>query len=89
MSAIEIKQPDDATLEQLGVFAWPIWEQGASTFEWHYDDRETCYLLEGRVQVETGGESVEFGAGDMVTFPKGMDCTWTITQPVRKHYTFG
>ncbi len=35
------------------------------------------------------GEAAEFGAGDLVTFPRGMDCVWTITQPVKKHYKFG
>ena len=89
VSTIEIRRPDDATLEQLGVFDWPIWQKEVSTFDWHYDDRETCYLLEGRVKVESQGEAVEFGKGDLVTFPKGLDCTWTITEPVRKHYTFG
>ncbi len=71
------------------MFAWPIWQKEVSTFDWHYEDRETCYLLEGRVKVESQGDSVEFGKGDLVTFQKGLDCTWTITEPVRKHYTFG
>ena len=30
-----------------------------------------------------------FGAGDIVVFPNGMDCVWTITKPVKKHYRFG
>ena len=48
------------------------------------------YILEGRVRVEpTDGEPVEFGPGDLVTFPRGMDCVWTISEPVRKHYRFG
>lgn len=90
MSSIEIQRPARDDLERRGVFGWPIWEKEASTFDWHYDERETCFLLEGRVKVvPTGGEAVELGAGDLVTFPKDMDCTWTITEPVRKHYTFG
>jgi uncharacterized protein len=32
---------------------------------------------------------VEFGAGDLVTFPKGMSCVWKIASAVRKHYRFG
>lgn len=36
-----------------------------------------------------GGERVEMGAGDLVTFPKGMSCTWEIHKPVEKHYDFG
>ncbi|AES75819.1 ethanolamine utilization protein EutQ [Medicago truncatula] len=43
-------------------------------FPWTYDSKETCYLLEGKVKVTPNGanELVEFGAGDLVVFPKGM-----------------
>jgi hypothetical protein len=34
------------------------------------------------------GRVVRFGAGDLVTFPMGMHCRWTIHKAVRKHYTF-
>lgn len=91
MDPIEVTRPDEPTLERLGVRAWPIWTKEVSTFDWHYDERETCFLLEGRVTVAPagGGEAVEFGAGDMVVFPQGLSCVWDITEPVRKHYTFG
>ena len=36
-----------------------------------------------------GGEPVEMGQGDFVTFPQGMSCTWKIRKDVRKHYMFG
>ncbi|CAF2069298.1 hypothetical protein Bca4012_087174 [Brassica carinata] len=32
--------------------------------------------------------SVEFGAGDIVTFPKGLSCTWDVSLSVDKHYIF-
>jgi uncharacterized cupin superfamily protein len=35
-----------------------------------------------------GGEPVRMGAGDLVTFPAGMSCTWEVRAAVRKHYTF-
>jgi uncharacterized cupin superfamily protein len=91
MKAITVeKHPAKEKLEQLGVASWPIWEKEASTFDWHYDDSETCYLLEGKVRVEPAdGAAVEFGAGDLVTFPQGMSCVWRITSAVRKHYRFG
>ncbi|HUK83157.1 MAG TPA: cupin domain-containing protein [Verrucomicrobiae bacterium] len=77
-------------LDKLGVFTWPIWEKEVSEFPWHYDEAETCYLLEGDVIVTPdGGEPVHFGKGDLVTFPKGMSCTWKVLKPVRKHYRFG
>ena len=35
------------------------------------------------------GKPVEFGPGDLVTFPEGLDCVWKISKPVKKHYKFG
>ncbi|NQU09501.1 cupin domain-containing protein [bacterium] len=82
--------PYPTKLERLGVKGWPIWEKEISEFPWHYDDRETCYLLEGDVTVTPdGGGAHRFGKGDLVTFPKGLSCTWKIHVPVRKHYRFG
>jgi uncharacterized protein len=86
---IEIKKPLDKDLETQGVLSWPIWEKEISRFDWHYGSTEECYLLEGRVIVETeDGNKVEFGKGDFVTFPKGLSCIWDIKVPVRKHYNF-
>ncbi len=91
MSRIVIESnPDDEKLRELGVFGWPVWEKEASEFPWSYDEQETCYLLEGEVEVvPDGGEPVTFGAGDLVSFPQGMSCTWKISKDVRKHYRFG
>ena len=51
--------------------------------------KETCYFLEGDVVVTPdGGEPVEVGVGDLVTFPEGMSCTWEVRVAVRKHYKF-
>ena len=86
---IEVRRPAEGELAELGVRSWPTWECEASTFPWHYDERETCYLLAGQVTVEAPDETVSFGAGDLVVLPKGLDCTWTVSQAVRKHYRFG
>jgi len=86
---IEIKKPKMEDMEKRGVITWPIWEKEISQFDWHYDEIEECYLLEGKVVVETeDGEKVEFGRGDFVTFPKGLSCAWNIKEPVKKHYNF-
>ena len=86
---IEIRKPTTADMEKAGVMSWPIWEKEASRFEWHYDQTEECYLLEGNVVVETDdGEKIQFGKGDFVTFPKGLSCVWEIKEPVRKHYNY-
>ena len=90
MSKIIVEKPDQAKLDDMGVSSWPIWEKEVSTFPWTYDCEETCYILEGEAVVEAAdGEVVEFGTGDLVTFPKGMDCTWDIKSNIRKHYKFG
>jgi len=90
--AIKVERPDEAAVRRMGLRKWPIWEKEVSDFEWHYDERETCFILEGRARVEPkggGGRAVEFGPGDLVTFPEGLDCTWKVERPVRKHYRFG
>jgi len=91
MSEITIERaPSDERLKELGVSDWPIWSKEASEFPWSYDEKETCYILEGDVVVTPdGGDPVEMGQGDLVVFPEGMSCTWKIRRDVRKHYKFG
>ncbi|HOD39438.1 MAG TPA: cupin domain-containing protein [Candidatus Wallbacteria bacterium] len=67
----------------------PIWECEPKTFPWHYDEKETCLILEGKVKVKAGKEEAIFAAGDLVIFPQGLDCEWTVSEKVRKHYKFG
>eukprot|EP00897_Mesotaenium_endlicherianum_P010983 jgi/Mesen1/9913/ME000070S09202 len=84
------KNPCEERLKELNVRSWGKWGCPASEFPWTYDAKETCYLLKGRVKVTPAGATsgVEFGAGDLVVFPKGMSCTWTVTEAVDKHYLF-
>ena len=90
MSSIRVERnPSQEKLKELGVSGWSIWTKEVSTFPWHYDVEETCYFLEGEVVVTPeGGEEVRVGKGDLVTFPRGMSCTWDVRKPVRKHYRF-
>lgn len=84
------QEPSRERLEALGVFSWPVWSCEVSEFPWSYDQREVCYLLEGRVVVTTEeGASVELEAGDLVLFPAGLSCRWEVERPVRKHYRSG
>ena len=86
---IEIKKLGSDEVKKMGIDSWPIWEKEKSRFDWHYDQVEECFLLEGRVIVESkDGTKVEFGKGDFVSFPKGLSCTWDIREPVKKHYNF-
>lgn len=85
---IKVQKPTDQQISELQTC--PIWTKEASRFDWEYDTGETCYLLEGDVRVTTeAGEVVEFGQGDLVTFPAGLKCHWDIRAPVRKHYRMG
>lgn len=86
---IQITRPDEAEIRRLGIKDWPIWEKEVSIFPWHYDQRETCLILEGEIKVTPeGGKPVEIKPGDLVVFPAGMSCKWEISSPVRKHYNF-
>lgn len=87
---ITVEKPSVDTLLELEVDTWPVWEKEASEFPWEYDQKETCYILEGDVTVTPEkGDPVSFGRGDMVVFDKGLKCRWKINKAVRKHYRFG
>ncbi len=86
---VEIEKLSEEQIEKRGIKSWPIWEKEVSRFDWYYDFTEECYLLEGKVIVETkDDEKYEFGKGDFVTFPKGLSCVWDIKEAVKKHYNF-
>ncbi len=84
-----VRKPGAEELERLGTASWPVWTCPASSFDWSYDETETCLILEGRVTVSWDGGSAGFAKGDLVVFPKGLSCTWTVHEAVRKHYRFG
>lgn len=84
-----VKRPSDQ--ERLVCEAWPVWGCEASEFDWDYTQTETCLLIEGKVTVTDrpgSGESVSFGAGDMVVLPNGFSCVWKVTEAVKKYYDF-
>jgi hypothetical protein len=82
-----VRKPSDA--EAAECSAWPIWRCEQSTFDWAYTEKETCLLIEGKVTVSDGTDSVSFAAGDLVIFPEDLECTWRVTEPVTKYYNFG
>lgn len=86
---IKVEKLTKEELEKRGVFDWPIWQKEVSRFDWHYDDVEECYFLDGSVTIETkDGKTVSFGKGDFVTFPKGLSCAWDVKEAVKKRYNF-
>jgi len=85
-----IAAPDPEFLKQKGVLDWGTWGCGVSKFPWTYSEAESCYLLKGKVVVTPngGGAPVSIEAGNFVTFPAGMSCTWDVTEAVEKHFMF-
>jgi len=84
---IEVRKPTPE--EEAEMKTWPTWSKEPSEFPWHYDQKETCLVLEGEVTVEAADETVSFGPGDCVIFPQGLECTWKVNKAIRKHYRFG
>ena len=90
MERVKKKIPTEEELKKLNVKSWGTWEKEVSEFPWSYGDTETCYILEGEVEVVgKDGEKIEFKKGDLVQFPKGLECTWKVKKPIRKYYSFG
>ncbi len=89
MAKINIEKPTEKQLKELNVESWPVWEKEKSKFPWFYDEPETCFILEGKANVKTKEETVTFGAGDLVTFPAGLECEWEILEDIRKRYKMG
>jgi len=86
MQKIIKKKITEEEIDKMGVKNWPIWEKEVSRFYWSYPSDEECLILEGEVEVETDDGKVHIKAGDFVTFKKGLDCYWNVTQGIRKHY---
>ncbi len=85
---IEVRKPSEEEIKMAD--GWPTWSKEVSEFPWSYSEKETCLILSGRAEVEgADGEKVEFGAGDWVVFPVGLNCTWRVIEPIDKKYRFG
>ena len=90
MVDILIKQLTEDQIQEMGIRSWSTWSCDKSEFPWEYSEKESCYIIEGQVDVTTdSGEMVSIGSGDYVEFPKGMKCTWLVHQAVYKHFSFG
>ena len=88
MSAITIEHHvTPAKLDVLYVDDWPVWSKGVSEFEWTYDKKETCYIIEGKaILTPEGEEPITIVEGDMIFFPQGLKCNWKIIEAIEKNY---
>ena len=84
------KIPTEEELSKLKVKSWGTWSKEVSEFDWSYGDTETCYILDGDVEVTDSdtGEKIEFRKGDLVQFERGLKCVWNVKKPIRKHFSF-
>ena len=89
MSEIIVKQLSENEIQEKGIRSWSTWSCDKSEFPWEYSEKESCYIMEGQVEVATeNGETVSFGPGDFVVFPQGLKCTWKVNQAVYKYFLF-
>ncbi len=95
MEKIKVEKLSEEQIKNLGIpdsaqysGPWSVWECESSTFDWHYDQLEKAYIYEGKVRVKTAHEEVEINAGDFVTFPKDLDCSWNVIEKIKKVYKF-
>lgn len=62
-----------------------IWECGAVSYKWHYDQDEAYLVLSGEgFMTDDKGVEYHFGPGDVAYFPAGTNSTWRHPDHFRK-----
>ena len=85
---MKVKKPSNTEIELTKD--WGAWEKEPSEFPWYYDEKETCYILEGKAEVsDKKGNKISFQSGDWVEFEAGLECAWKITEEIKKRFLFG
>ncbi len=85
---MKVKKPTQQEIDSTKD--WGTWSKEPSEFPWYYDDKETCYILNGCATVrDNDGNEISFNAGDWVEFEQGLECTWIIRETVSKRYKLG
>ena len=77
------REPSGDGILQTGLFmAQP------SVCRWVFEGDETIYVIEGEVRIDfvESGETVELTAGDIGSFPKGVDAIWTFKKPFKEFF---
>ena len=64
-----------------------LWRCKPMTFEYEFPGDEIFQVLQGSLLVEISeGDKVELQEGDIVSFNKGLNSTWTIQSPFKKFF---
>ena len=85
---ITITKPGENFLNNIKIFKKPLWEHHPAKFNWKYNEKESCYIIDGEAIIVTSCESIIISKGDFLIFPEGLKCTWEILKTIRKHYYF-
>jgi uncharacterized cupin superfamily protein len=85
---ITIREDAHELARKLGLDQWTRWECEPSRFEWFYAAQETAYIFSGHAIVTTADQTVELRPGVLVSFPKGLSCTWDVRETIKKAYAF-
>ena len=88
---IKIIKLSDKQRDDKNILSWPIWTCGVSEFDWEYDEQESCFLLEGEVEVKTDNKVVgrlRISKGLLVWIPrhhrKGYGFNWEYFDKIAK-----
>ena len=65
-----------------GIKSWPIWECEPSKFEWYYDNKEICLIIEGQTRINTQNGDIYIKDEDLVEFPDGLCCEWEVIKSI-------
>lgn len=86
---ITVQKISEDEAKAMGTDSWSPWSSQPCEFDWEYSSTEKAYVLSGKARVtDENGDNVEFGSGDLVTFPSGTRCHWQVIEAISKVYTF-
>ncbi len=72
----------------VGMLQTGLFIAQPSVCRWVFEGDETIYVIEGEVRIDfvESGESVELIAGDIASFPKGVDAIWTFRKQFKEFF---
>jgi uncharacterized cupin superfamily protein len=69
------------------VLAVGMWRAEPMSFPYPFGNDETIHALEGELEIQLeDGEIVDLKPGDIASFAKGVNSTWTVKTPFKKFF---